>query len=105
MARREAVEEAGLEIAELIPITSYYGHPAKSSERFHMFCGRVDASRAGVVHGLHHEREDIRVLPMPVDAALDLLAQGRINSAWPMIALLWLGQNRESLKACWSKGN
>lgn len=50
-------------------------------------------------------REDIRVLPMPVDAALDLLAQGRINSAWPMIALLWLGQNRESLKACWSKGN
>lgn len=101
VAQREALEEAGCTVANLIPITTFYASPSKTSERSYLFCGRVDASKAGGIHGLPHEGEDIRVVPLATDEALALLAQGRINSAWPMIALYWLAQNRESLRRTW----
>lgn len=104
VARREAVEEAGLTISDLMPITTFYASPSKTTERSHLFCGRVDASAAGGVHGLADEGEDIRVLPMATDEALDLLERGRINSAWPMIALQWLALNRERLRRVWAGG-
>lgn len=101
VARREALEEAGLEILALEPITRFYAHPAKSSELSHLFCGRVDARDAGGVHGLAHEGEDIRVRVLPSDEALALVASGRINSAWPLIALGWLAREREALRRRW----
>lgn len=101
VARREAMEEAGCAIAALEPITTFYATPAKSSERSYLFCGAVDASRASGIHGLAHEGEDIRVLPMPTDAALALLDAGAINSAWPMIALHWLARHRDRLRRDW----
>ena len=57
---------------------------------------------AGGVHGLAHEGEDIRVIPMPAEEAFALLEVGRIDSAWPMIALMWLHTNRERLRRAWS---
>ncbi len=101
VARREAVEEAGCTITELVPVTTFYATPAKSSERSHLFCGRVDASNAGGIHGLAHEGEDIRVLTLPVSEALSLLDAGRVCSAWPMIALMWLRGRREELRRAW----
>lgn len=105
VARREALEEAGCEVTDLLPITTFYATPAKSTERSHLFVGRVDASKADGIHGLAHEGEDIRVLPMPVDEAMRLLAEGRINSAWPIIALLWLATNREAVREAWRSGS
>jgi ADP-ribose pyrophosphatase len=102
VARREAMEEAGCSIRAIEPVTTFYATPAKSSERSFLFCGQVDAARAGGVHGLAHEGEDIRVVPLPVAGALALLDAGRINSAWPMIALQWLARHRERLQARWS---
>lgn len=101
VARREAREEAGLAVTDLEPIARFYATPAKSSECSTLFCGRVDAAGAGGVHGLPHEGEDIRVVPMSVAAALAALADGRINSAWPMIALYWLAQHRAALRERW----
>src|SRR5690606_39083886 len=37
VARREAVEEAGLEIGELWPVTAYYPSPGGSTERIHLY--------------------------------------------------------------------
>jgi len=101
VARREAMEEAGCAIAALEPITTFYATPAKSSERSYLYCGAVDARHAAGIHGLAHEGEDIRVLPMPTDAALALLDAGAINSAWPMIALHWLARHRQRLRQAW----
>lgn len=104
VARREAMEEAGLTVGRLEPISRFYATPAKSSELSHLFCGEVDASGAGGVHGLAHEGEDIRVLPMPAEEAFALLDAGRIDSAWPIIALMWLRANRARLRAQWKAG-
>lgn len=104
VARREALEEAGCAIGALEAVTTFYATPAKSSERSYLYCGEVDASVAGGVHGLAHEGEDIRVVPLPVAEALALLDAGRINSAWPMIALHWLARHRERLRAQWAGG-
>lgn len=101
VARREALEEAGCEIHELVPVAGFYAHPARSSEKSFLYCGRVDAGGAGGVHGLAQEGEDIRVLAMPSGEALALLASGRINSAWPIIALQWLAANRDALRSRW----
>jgi len=103
VARREVTEEAGLAVRRIESIARFFATPAKSSELTHLFCGEVDASGAGGVHGLAHEGEDIRVIPMPAEHAFDLLRIGRIDSAWPMIALMWLQAHRERLRRDWSE--
>jgi ADP-ribose pyrophosphatase len=101
VARREAMEEAGCAVLELVPIATFYPSPSKTTERSFLFCGRVDASGAGGVHGLAHEGEDIRVVPLDASEALRLLDSGRLNSALPLIALQWLALNRERLRDGW----
>ena len=105
VARREALEEAGCVVDALEPIVTFYATPAKSSERSYLYCGRIDASHAKGIHGLAHEGEDIRVVPLPAGEALALLDNGIINSAWPMIALHWLARNRERLRRAWGGAN
>lgn len=73
VARREAMEEAGLAVRRTESIARFFATPSKSSELTHLICGEVDASGAGSVHGLAHEGEDIRVIPMPAEQAFDLL--------------------------------
>jgi ADP-ribose pyrophosphatase len=101
VARREAMEEAGCAVTDLLPISTFYVSPAKTSQRTWLYLGRVDASRAGGIHGLAHEGEDIRVVCLPSDEAIALVEQGRADSAWPMIALLWFARHREMVRARW----
>ncbi len=103
VARREASEEADLELLELRRICDYYPTPGASSELVSLFCARVDAGAAGGIHGLDAEGEDIRVHVVPFDEAMDLLASGTINSAMPIIALQWLALNREELLDLWGE--
>ena len=98
---REAIEEAGCNIEALIPIREYLVSPGGTSEIIHLFCGKVDASGAGGIHGLDEEGEDIRVVVMSFDEALEELKNGRINSAAPIIALQWLLLNRGDVKNQW----
>ncbi len=102
LAHREAHEEAGLRIHQLEPIARFLSSPGASSETVELFCGRVDASDAGGLHGLPEEGEDIRVHSMPVAEALALLDEGRIVNAKTIIALQWLARHYEALRARWS---
>ena len=102
MARREAVEEAGLELGELWPLTQYYPSPGGSDERVHLFVGRCNSQGAGGVHGLEEEGEDIRVLVWSLDEALAALEDGRIDNAASIIALQWLALNRERVRRTWT---
>ncbi|WP_447589021.1 NUDIX domain-containing protein [Aquipseudomonas campi] len=102
VARREAVEEADLNLGALWPITRYFPSPGGSDEHVHLFLGRCDSQGAGGVHGLAEEGEDIRVHVWPLEDALQAIRDGRINNAASIIALQWLALNRTEVRGLWS---
>ena len=65
LIRREAIEEAGLEIGDVIPIHNVLLTPGACSEACRMFLGRVDTTNAGGVFGLESEGENILVKVLP----------------------------------------
>lgn len=101
VVRREAIEEIGCAVGDLVSICDYYVSPGGTSERIHLFCGRVDASQAGGVYGAASEGEDIRVVVMSADDAIAHMHAGKIVAAAPIIALQWLIINRVSLREAW----
>lgn len=101
VARREAMEEAGLTLGELWPVTAYYPSPGGSDERVHLFVGRCDSRGAGGIHGLVEEGEDIRVLVLSLDEALAAMEAGRLDNAASLIALQWLALHREQVRRAW----
>jgi ADP-ribose pyrophosphatase len=102
VARREAIEEAGLEVAELWPVTTYFPSPGGSTERVYLYLGRCDSSNAGGVFGLDEEGEDIRVHVWPLDRALQAVRSGEIDNAASIIALQWLALNRDEIRGAWT---
>ena len=102
LARREAQEEAGCTVTDLVPIATFLTSPGATTETVRLFCGRVDSEGVGGLHGLATEGEDIRVTVMPVDDAVALLDEGRIVNAKTIIALQWIALHYSSLKARWA---
>jgi ADP-ribose pyrophosphatase len=101
VAYRESVEEAGCHIQELIKVMDFFTSPGGTSELLTLFCGKVDTSNVGGIHGLAHEHEDILVKTVSFDEAYQLLETGKIISAIPIIAIQWLKINRDMLRAKW----
>jgi len=98
-ARREALEEAGTALSELIPIANVYPSPGYSTEFFHCFLGLADLPSPGShLGGLAAELEDIRAHVLPFDEAMALVASGEINAAPLVMMLLWLGSERANLR-------
>lgn len=102
VARREAMEEAGCTVTDLVFFCKYLASPGGTSEVLHVYCGRVDSRGIGGIHGLDHENEDIRVLVVPVDEALGWLDAGRLCSASAIIGLQWFRQQRDTLMKRWT---
>ncbi len=102
VARREAVEEADVTLTALAPMLTFLASPGGTSETCALYCGRADLSRAGGIHGLPEENEDIRVLVIPADAAIRLLADGKVENATAVIALQWLALHRDRLRREWA---
>jgi len=98
VAYREAMEESGCDIQHLIQIGEFFTTPGAFGEKITLFCGIVDASGLGGIHGLQEENEDIRVEVVGFDEAWAMLQNGTIDSAIPIIALQWLWMNRERLR-------
>jgi len=99
VAHREAREEAGCEIHELIRIAEFFPTPGGCSEKITLYCGIVDSHGLGGIHGLGEEHEDILASVVSFDQAIDWLDQGRIEAAIPIIGLQWLALNRGRLRA------
>ncbi len=102
VARRESLEEAGLTLLELAPISDFLVSQGAVSETVRLFCGRVDATGAGGIHGLEHEGEDIKVLVVPFAELAALLAANKVTNATGLVALQWLLLNRDALRGHWS---
>lgn len=98
VARRESVEEAGIELGELIPITGYLPSPGGCDEWIELYCALVDAPETGGVFGLDEEGEDIKVHVIPAADAFELVRQRSINNAAAIIALQWLELNHARLR-------
>ncbi len=101
VAYRESLEEAGCEIQQLMVINEFYTTPGGSSEWITLFCGKVDSTTVGGIHGLDHEDEDIWVRTVSFDEAYLMLENGEIDSAIPIIAIQWLALNRQKLRQEW----
>ncbi len=99
VAHREAIEEAGCEIQELIKINDFFTSPGGTSELLTLFYGKVDSSHIGGLHGLDSEDEDISVTAIKFDDVYQLLLDGKILSAIPIIAIQWLVINRDKLRS------
>ncbi|MDU6410629.1 MAG: ADP-ribose diphosphatase [Yersiniaceae bacterium] len=102
VARREAVEEAGLTVARCKPVLSYLASPGGTSERLSVMVGEVDAGTAEGLHGLAEEHEDIRVHVVSREQACRWVEEGAIDNAASIIALQWLALHHESLRKEWS---
>ena len=101
VVHREAFEEAGCEVTDLLPMYQYYSSPGGCNEQIQIFLGRTDSSNINGIHGLDEEGEDIKVHVVSSQQAFDWLDSGRIDSAAPIIALQWFRLNRERIRQQW----
>jgi ADP-ribose pyrophosphatase len=103
VARREALEEAGLAVGRTKPVLSYLASPGGTSERLSIMVGEVDATTAEGIHGLADENEDIRVHVVSREQAYQWVEEGKIDNAASVIALQWLQLHYEALRNEWIK--
>lgn len=102
VARREAFEESGCDIQALVKINAFFTSPGGTSELLHLYCGKIDSDNVGGFHGVADENEDIAVAVMPFDDVYQLLNDGKIISAIPIIAIQWLYIHREQIRQKWA---
>ncbi|QLH62077.1 ADP-ribose diphosphatase [Serratia symbiotica] len=101
VCRREALEEAGVDIGRCKPLLSYLASPGGTSERLSIMVGEVDAATAKGIHGLEEENEDIRVHVVSREQAYCWVEEGVIDNAASVIALQWLALHHKSLRKEW----
>ncbi len=101
-ARREAREEAGLELGRMVQVAAYYPSPGAMTEFITSFIAEADLSRKTEgLHGLDSEHEDIRTLILPREEAMAALERGEARNAPLMIALYELERRRAELAESW----
>ncbi|MGK2888604.1 MAG: ADP-ribose diphosphatase [Candidatus Malihini olakiniferum] len=103
VARREAQEEAGLNVGRCKPIISYLASPGGTSERLAVMVGEVDARAAKGIHGLVEENEDIRVHVFSREQSYAWVESGIIDNAASVIALQWLALHHTQLRQVWTE--
>ncbi len=102
VARRETLEEAGVVIDTLEKVFGFFPSAGGSDEFYTLLAAPADLSRAGGIHGLAEEGENIRVVVLNLNEALQQIASGRINNAPCILALQWLAMNKSRLQVKWA---
>ncbi|MEL0632118.1 NUDIX domain-containing protein [Pseudoalteromonas carrageenovora] len=103
VVKKEAFEEAGLELNELEFMLSYLSSPGGTTERLYLYLARTDLSQVQTgVYGLESEGEDIKTHVLSVDDALTRLNNGEIDNAATVICMQWLALNREKMARKWA---
>lgn len=102
-ARREAWEETGCRVGDMVPILSCQTSPGVSDERVDLFCGSIDAGSVATTGGRHSEGEWTEVVTLDLDAAIRDLGWGMLTPATLIIAVQWLAANRRRLGELWGR--
>ncbi len=103
-AIREADEEAGLMISDIVKVSDAFASPGAFAEFVHLFCAKFDNVPRTRIHGLEEEGENIQAIIVSFDDALNALDRGLIKAAPAQICLNWLARNREKIKNAWGEG-
>ncbi|MEH6646286.1 NUDIX domain-containing protein [Sulfitobacter sp.] len=99
-ARREAREEANLEIEALETVARGYCSPGDSTGYFHIFVGLADLpDDAAVVSGLESEAEDIRSRLISYTDFIDMAEQQAIANTPLALLAYWLVHHRCRLRS------
>jgi ADP-ribose pyrophosphatase len=101
LVHREAVEEAGLTVGDLMPMQNVMLTPGACSESCNIFLGRADTAKVGGIFGLESEGENILVKAMPFAEAYALVGRGEVDNAVTVIALQWLALHRDEVRQRW----
>jgi len=104
-ARRELLEETGLQPELFQVIGRYILTQGGCDETLTMFCARAHLPEPGIIanHGLQDEHEDIRLKVLPAEEALAMLDDNRIGNATAALCLSWLWRRREKLREEWTR--
>lgn len=98
--RREAQEEAGLDLTTLSLIARVYASPGYSTDFFHCYLGQCSLpEEKSWLGGLESESEDIRSHVISFERSMELLESGEINVGPTAMMLMWLARHREELRA------
>lgn len=93
-ARREAMEELGYQVKDLIYIGTYYSSPGSSTERVFTYYAEVTtADKIESGGGLDTEHEDIQLIKIPLQEAKAFLPE--INDFKTMVAFQWYLLNKQ----------
>jgi len=88
--RREASEELGVTVGELTHVFDVFMSPGSITEQLYFYAAPYSAtSRTSDGGGLADEGEDIEVLELDFDDALDRCFDGRIADAKTIMLLQW----------------
>ena len=88
--RREVEEELGVTVGDVQHVFDVWMSPGSVTERLHFFAAPYDAAdRTGDRGGLADEGEDIEVVELDFDEALDMIDDGRIADAKTVMLLYW----------------
>jgi nudix-type nucleoside diphosphatase (YffH/AdpP family) len=86
--RGEAEEELGYRLGEIHKIFEAFMSPGSITEKQYFFIAEYDPSmRINGGGGLAHEGEDIEVLELPIEQALAMITDGRIQDAKTIMLL------------------
>jgi ADP-ribose pyrophosphatase len=96
--RREAMEETGYRVRDVHFVFKALTSPGSVTEVIHFFHASIDLSdRIDEGGGLADEHEDIEVLELPLDKAVEMIGDGEIIDAKTIMLLQWAMINRASL--------
>ncbi|MEO0864288.1 MAG: NUDIX domain-containing protein [Pseudomonadota bacterium] len=99
-ARREAQEEAGLEIARLEPVGECYASPGAVTDFFYLYAGLCDLpDGVAGVGGAVDEGENIRTHVMAFDDLLAMAEDRRAANVPLAMLTYWLAHHRPRLRA------
>ncbi|WP_180897450.1 NUDIX domain-containing protein [Martelella soudanensis] len=94
-AIREAREETGYAVGDLVPVTAMISAPGILTEIVHCFAAVADSSmRVDDGGGLSDEHEDIEIVTLTLDEAMAMVTSGDISDAKTIIMLQWAAMNR-----------
>ena len=89
--RAEAEEETGYRVRGVRKVFEAFMSPGLVTEKLHFFVGEYDASlRTGDGGGIAEEGEDLEVVEMPLQAALDAVERGEIVDAKTIMLLQYV---------------
>ena len=89
--RRETEEETGYTLSEVKKVMEVYMSPGSVTEILYFFIAEYnEAMKTGEGGGLDTENENIEVLEMPFQEALEMITTGKINDAKTIILLQYI---------------